>query len=118
MYLGSSYDYKTFPVNSSSNCTSMVQVLSTDSFSPDTTSIDSSSAYETQEKHPYQSKSDLQKVSFSPHTNTIEYNVTDNCKNLSKIDESLPIPTAHDEALLSMMSFFSHCHQVENEKSI
>lgn len=24
--------------------------------------------------------------------------------------------TAHDEALLSMMSFFSHCHKVENEK--
>ena len=118
MYSGSSYDYKTFPVNSSSNCPSMVQVLSADSFSPDTTSIDSSSAYVIQEKHPYRSKSELQKVSFSPHTNTIEYNVTDDCKDLSKIDELLPIPTAHDEALLSMMSFFSHCHQVENEKSI
>ena len=25
---------------------------------------------------------------------------------------------SHDEALLSMMSFFSHCHQVESEKEI
>ena len=25
---------------------------------------------------------------------------------------------AHDEALQSMMSFFSHCHKVENDREI
>ena len=118
IYSGSTYEYKTFPANSSSNCKSMIQVLCPDSFLPDTTSINSSSGYAIQEKQQHPIKSDLQKVSFPPHTNTIEFNVTGDSKDLSEKDKSFLIPTAHDEALLSMMSFFSHCHQVESAKII
>ena len=41
------------------------------------------------------------------HSNSVGANMNVNVK-----------VTAHDEALLSMMSFFSHCHKVENEKEI
>ena len=40
---------------------------------------------------------------------------------LSKVEhdnKDVVVDASRDEALLSMMSFFSHCHQVESEKDL
>lgn len=113
-YSGSNYDYKAFPANVNNSCISKstVQVKCSDSFSGESSNSSSSCPNEFQSKHK------LQKVSFLPHSNkNVEYSISGAEKGTIEISESTT-STAHDEALLSMMSFFSHCHKVESEKSI
>lgn len=57
----------------------------------------------------------LDKEGLRSETHVAENSLTE-CSSSYIKEKNVPQSTDHNEALLSMMNFFSHCHKVESEK--